>query len=84
MRRWDEEVKPDSVARNRKLQNTSVTALGDSEFLAYLEDVGASAAEIAAEIYTGTTCCSRTQRKRPRQFVCLSAPYATLFCLSPK
>jgi pyruvate,water dikinase len=39
MRRWDEEIKPDSIARNRELQNTPITALGDSEFLAYLDKV---------------------------------------------
>ena len=36
MRRWDEEYKPDSIARNRTLQNTAIATLGDPEFLAYL------------------------------------------------
>jgi rifampicin phosphotransferase len=46
MRLWDEEFKPDSIARNRRLQDTDVTALGDAEFLAYLEDVKANAIEM--------------------------------------
>src|SRR5262245_14849186 len=35
MRRWDEEIKPDSIARNRKLQDTRIAGLGDREFLEY-------------------------------------------------
>ena len=31
MRRWDEEIKPDSIARNSKLQKTPVAALGDAD-----------------------------------------------------
>ncbi|MQA29900.1 MAG: hypothetical protein GEU82_08685 [Luteitalea sp.] len=46
MRRWDAEVKPDSIARNHRLQNTPITALGDSEFLAHLDGVRANAAEM--------------------------------------
>jgi pyruvate,water dikinase len=46
MRRWDEEYKPDSIARNRKLQNTDITALGDAEFLAYLGEIRANVAEM--------------------------------------
>jgi pyruvate,water dikinase len=46
MRRWDEEYKPDSIARNRKIQNTDVAALGDAEFIAHLEEVVANAAEM--------------------------------------
>jgi len=39
MKRWDEQYKPDSIARNSKLQNTAVASLGDAEFLVYLEDI---------------------------------------------
>jgi pyruvate,water dikinase len=46
MRRWDEEIKPDSIARNRKLQNTPITTLGDAEFLAHLDEVRANAIEM--------------------------------------
>jgi rifampicin phosphotransferase len=46
MRRWDEEIKPDSIARNAKIQKADVTALGDAEFLAHLETVRANAAEM--------------------------------------
>jgi len=46
MRRWDEEIKPDSIARNRKLQNTPITTLGDAAFLAHLDEVRANAGEM--------------------------------------
>ena len=45
MRRWDEQYKPDSIARNRKLQNTDIAALGDAEFLAHLADIRANTAD---------------------------------------
>jgi pyruvate,water dikinase len=57
MRRWDEEVKPDSIARNRKLQDTPVTALGDSEFIAHLEAVRANAAEMIYRHHVFTIPC---------------------------
>jgi pyruvate,water dikinase len=57
MRRWDEEVKPDSIARNRKLQNTAITTLGDAEFLAYLEDVRANAVEMIYRHHIFTIPC---------------------------
>jgi pyruvate,water dikinase len=58
MRRWDEEVKPDSIARNRKLQNAAISALGDAEFIAHLEDVRANAAEMIYRhhIFTIPSC----------------------------
>jgi pyruvate,water dikinase len=46
MRRWDEEIKPDSIARNQKLQHTNIAALGDAEFVSYLEAVRANAVEM--------------------------------------
>jgi len=46
LRRWDEEVKPDSIARNLKIQRTAIATLGDAEFLAYLEDVKANVIEM--------------------------------------
>lgn len=46
LRRWDEEYKPDSIARNLKIQNTAVAALGDADFLAYLEEVKANVIEM--------------------------------------
>ena len=46
LRRWDEEYKPDSIARNRKIQDARIEALGDREFLAYLEDVKANTVEM--------------------------------------
>ena len=46
MRRWDEEIKPDSIARNRKIQNTPLRTLGDAEFIAYLEEVRNNMAEM--------------------------------------
>jgi rifampicin phosphotransferase len=58
MRRWDEEVKPDSIARNRKIQNTAIAALGDAEFLAYLEDVKANMVEMIYRHHLFTVPCS--------------------------
>lgn len=46
LRRWDEEMKPDSVARNRRIQAVDVASLGDAEFLSHLEDVKANAMEM--------------------------------------
>jgi pyruvate,water dikinase len=39
LRRWDEEIKPDSIARNSRLQNTPISTLGDAEFVAYLGEI---------------------------------------------
>ena len=39
LQRWDEEVKPDSIARNQRLQRTPVTELGDAAFAAHLEEI---------------------------------------------
>src|SRR5688572_20983899 len=36
MKRWDEQFKPDSIARNSKLQKTAIEKLGDAEFIRYL------------------------------------------------
>ncbi len=57
MRRWDEEIKPDSIARNRKLQNTPIAALGDAEFLAHLEEVRANAVEMIYRHHIFTIPC---------------------------
>jgi pyruvate,water dikinase len=57
MRRWDEEIKPDSIARNRRIQDTVVTALGDREFLAYLEDVRANVVEMIYRHHIFTIPC---------------------------
>jgi pyruvate,water dikinase len=46
MRRWDEEYKPDSIARNRRLQNTAIGALGHAEFLAYLDAIASNTVEM--------------------------------------
>jgi pyruvate,water dikinase len=37
LRRWDEEVKPDSIARNLRLQETRLDRLEDGEFVTYME-----------------------------------------------
>jgi phosphoenolpyruvate synthase/pyruvate phosphate dikinase len=58
MRRWDEEIKPDSIARNRRLQNTEISTLGDADFRAYLEDTRDNVAEMAYRHHMFTiTCC---------------------------
>jgi len=46
LRRWDEEYKPDSIARNRRLQDTPVATLNDDDFLAYLTDIKANTIEM--------------------------------------
>jgi pyruvate,water dikinase len=46
LRRWDEEVKPDSIARNSRIQNIDVTELDDAAFLAHLEEVKANVMEM--------------------------------------
>ena len=57
MRRWDEEFKPDSIARNRTLQNTAIATLGDPEFLAYLADIRANTAEMIYRHHIFTIPC---------------------------
>ena len=39
MKRWDDDIKPDSIARNRAIQNTAVASLDDGELLRHLEHV---------------------------------------------
>lgn len=39
MQRWDSKYKPDSIARNSRLQNTDIARLGDAEFLQHLGEV---------------------------------------------
>ena len=46
MRRWDDEIKPDSIARNGAIQRTDVTTLSDADFLGHLETVRANAIEM--------------------------------------
>src|SRR3954471_23773670 len=58
LRRWDEEVKPDSIARNRGIQDTPVTTLGDAEFLAYLDVVRVNADEMIYRHHMFTIPCS--------------------------
>ncbi|MEQ1574238.1 MAG: PEP-utilizing enzyme [Vicinamibacterales bacterium] len=57
MRRWDDEYKPDSIARNSKIQNTAVAALGDAEFLAHLEEVRANVVEMIYRHHIFTIPC---------------------------
>jgi len=57
MRRWDEEYKPDSISRNRKLQNTAIATLGDTEFLAYLAEIRANAVEMVYRHHIFTIPC---------------------------
>ncbi len=57
MRRWDEEYKSDSIARNRKIQNTDIRALGDAEFIKHLEDVRDNAVEMVYRHHIFTIPC---------------------------
>jgi phosphohistidine swiveling domain-containing protein len=44
--RWDEEYKPDSIRRNRKLQSVSMRELDTDAFIGHLEEVRANAGEM--------------------------------------
>ena len=39
MKRWDEEYKPDSIARNSRLQHVKIESLDDAAFVRHLTDV---------------------------------------------
>jgi pyruvate,water dikinase len=58
LRRWDEQVKPDSIARNRRLQNTPVATLDDAAFLGHLNEVRANADEMIYRHHAFTIPCS--------------------------
>jgi pyruvate,water dikinase len=58
LRRWDEEVKPDSVARNRKLQNTPIATLGETAFRAHLEEIRDNVCEMVYRHHVFTIPCS--------------------------
>ncbi|MCC6573500.1 MAG: hypothetical protein IT462_06885 [Planctomycetes bacterium] len=61
MKRWDEHYKPDSIARNSKLQNTEIEKLSDADFLAYLKEVRDNAIEMVYRHHIFTiTCCYPT------------------------
>ena len=57
MRRWDEEIKPDSIKRNRALQTTLIAKLDDAAFLAYLEKVRDNAVEMIYRHHIFTISC---------------------------
>lgn len=60
MRRWDAEVKPDSIMRNAKLQRTAITALSDADFLAYLEEIRSNVVEMIYRHHIFTVPCCFT------------------------
>jgi pyruvate,water dikinase len=57
MRRWDDEIKPDSIARNSRIQNTAVDALDDEAFIAHLEEVRANVVEMIYRHHMFTIAC---------------------------
>jgi phosphohistidine swiveling domain-containing protein len=57
MRRWDEEIKPDSIKRNSELQKTPIAALDDAAFLAHLDKIRANAAEMVYRHHIFTISC---------------------------
>jgi phosphohistidine swiveling domain-containing protein len=57
MRRWDEEIKPDSIARNRELQNTPIAALDDAAFIRYLEKIRDNMIEMIYRHHIFTIAC---------------------------
>src|SRR5215203_5298541 len=57
LRRWDEQVKPDSIKRNSELQHTSIAALDDAAFIKYLEKIRDNAAEMIYRHHMFTISC---------------------------
>jgi rifampicin phosphotransferase len=57
MRRWDEEIKPDSIKRNSELQKAPIAAFDDAAFIAYLEKIRANAAEMVYRHHIFTISC---------------------------
>jgi pyruvate,water dikinase len=57
-RRWDEEIKPDSIARNRKIQDTQISSLNERDFLVYLEEVRSNAIEMVYRHHIFTIPCA--------------------------
>ena len=57
MRRWDEEVKPDSIKRNRRLQDTAIASLGDRDFIDYLTQIRDNAVEMVYRHHMFTIAC---------------------------
>jgi pyruvate,water dikinase len=58
LRLWDEDFKPDSIARNRRIQDTPIATLGDAAFLAHLGEVRANADEMCYRHHKFTIPCS--------------------------
>lgn len=46
MKRWDEHYKPDSIARNSRLQKADIARLSDADFLKYLVEIRDNACEM--------------------------------------
>jgi phosphohistidine swiveling domain-containing protein len=57
MRRWDEEIKPDSIKRNSALQKTPLASLDDKAFIAYLEKIKANCEEMVYRHHVFTISC---------------------------
>ena len=57
MRRWDEEIKPDSIKRNSELQKTPIASLDDKAFIAYLETIKANCEEMVYRHHMFTISC---------------------------
>ena len=58
LRRWDERLKPDSVARNSRLQKTAIASLPHSEFIKHLEEVRDNSAEMIYRHHIFSIPCS--------------------------
>ncbi len=57
LRVWDEEYKPDSIARNRRFQDVDIRALGDADFLQYLADARSNVTEMIYRHHMFTIPC---------------------------
>ena len=58
LRRWDEHYKPDSIARNSRLQQTDIAALDGAAFLKYLDDIRANVVEMIYRHHIFTIPCT--------------------------
>ncbi len=57
MKRWDEHYKPDSIARNGRLQRVDPASLTDTEFIKYLGEIRENAGEMVYRHHIFTISC---------------------------
>jgi rifampicin phosphotransferase len=57
LKRWDEEYKPDSIARNQRLQRAPIAELGDAAFARHLDEAITNAGEMVYRHHIFTVPC---------------------------